>query len=222
MKKNIQYGNVFFRLATILFAIVILSLLFRTCQIKRDYKQAIDQILYLETDKVGIEKLIDEQGREISGLKASVLVRDRKIENQLKEIEQLKNLDAKVILHTKTIIDTQTITLHDTTYIEKTDTIKVQKFDYKEKWFAIEGKVKKNELIIDSLNILNKFTIEIGDEKVNMFKKQKKVYVRNENPYTTTEDMKAFILEDKQKWYQRDILKVVATAIGTAFLLRNF
>jgi len=222
MEKNIQYGNVFFRLATILFGLIIVSLLFRTCQMKKDYQQAVDQILNLETDKVGIEKLIDEQGREISGLKASVLIRDNKIEKQLKEIEQLKNLDAKVILHTKTIIDTQTITLHDTTYIEKTDTIKIQKFDYKEKWFAIEGKVKKNELIIDSLNIVNKFTIEIGDEKVNMFKKQKKVYVRNENPYTTTDDMKAFILEDKTKWYQRDILKIVATAIGTAFVIRNF
>jgi len=222
MERNIQYGNVFFRLATILFGLIIVSLLFRTCQMKKDYQQAVDQILNLEIDKVGIEKLIDEQGREISGLKASVLIRDNKIEKQLKEIEQLKNLDAKVILHTKTIIDTQTITLHDTTYIEKTDTIKIQKFDYKEKWFAIEGKVKKNELIIDSLNIVNKFTIEIGDEKVNMFKKQKKVYVRNENPYTTTDDMKAFILEDKTKWYQRDILKIVATAIGTAFVIRNF
>jgi hypothetical protein len=222
MEKKINYGNVFFRLASILLFLIVISLSFRTCQMKKEYSQAVDQILYLETDKKGIEKLIDEKGREVSSLRASVLVRDKKIEKQLKEIEQLKNLDSKIIVDTRTIIDTQIISLHDTTYIEKTDTIKIQKFDYEEKWFSIKGKVKKSELLIDSLKIVNQYTIEVGDEKVNMFKKQKKVYVRNENPYTQTQNMKAFILEDKQKWYERDILKVVATAIGTAFILRNF
>lgn len=172
-------------------------------------------------EKKGIEKLIDEKGRESAYLKATILTKDKAIQKQLKEIQQLKTLDTKINIVNHTRIDTLILELHDTTLITSNDTIKYQKFSHSEKWFDLSGKVEKKQLIIDSLKIKNQYTIEVGDAKTGLFKKEKRVYVRNENPYTSTDDMKFFILKDDRKWYQRDAWKIIGTAVITTFILRN-
>ena len=105
--------------------------------------------------------------------------------------------------------------------ITSNDTIKYQKFNHSERWFALGGKIQDKQLIIDSLKISNEYTIEVGDAKVGLFKKEKRIYVRNENPYTSTDDLKFFILQDERKWYQKDGWKIIGTAIVTTFIVRN-
>lgn len=193
-------------------------LLFRSWYLQHQYSSDVEDLL---RDKQGIEKLIDEQGRESAYLRATILTKDRAIQKQLKEINELKTLDSKIKIVNTTRIDTLLIELHDTTLITSTDTIKYQKFGYSEKWFSLNGKVQEKQLLIDSLKIHNEYTIEVGDAKAGFLKREKRVYVRNENPYTSTEDLKFFILEDKKKWYQRDAWKIVGTAILTTLIIRN-
>jgi hypothetical protein len=194
------------------------ALFFRSCINEHQYSSDIEDLLH---EKKGIEKLVDEQGRESAYLKATILTKDKAIQKQLKEIQQLKTLDTKINIVNHTQIDTLVLELHDTTIVTSSDTIKYQKFNHSEKWFELSGKVEKKRLIIDSLKIKNQYTIEVGDAKVGFLKKEKRVYVRNENPYTSTDDLKFFILEDKKKWYQRDGWKIIGTAVVTTLLLRN-
>jgi len=194
------------------------ALFFRSCKQEHDYSSAVEDLLH---EKRGIEKLVDEQGRESSYLRATILTKDKAIQKQLKEISDLKTLDVKLKIKNTTKIDTLILELHDTTIITSNDTIKYQKFKHSEKWFSIDGKVEKKQLIIDSLKIHNEYTIEVGDAKIGLFKKEKRVYVRNENPYTSTEDLKFFILQDERKWYQKDAWKIIGTAVVTTFILRN-
>ena len=137
----------------------------------------------------------------------------------MKEIKKLKSLDVKVILDTKTVYDTMTIALHDTTIITKTDTIKYQKFNFNDDWLILNGKVSDSKLIFDSLQVNNKYKIEIGDERVGLFKKEKKVYVINENPHTSTNDLQSFVLSDKKKWYQKDVWKIAGASLLTYFVV---
>jgi hypothetical protein len=218
-KNNL--GQVIPKLLNILLIAVCIILLLRSCQYKKEVADIQKELVSLSEEKQGIEKKYDEQGRELSSVKSIVVDKDRQIQKQLKEIEDLKKLDAKVIFRTKTIFDTTIITLHDTTIISKSDTIHLQKFNHKEKWFNIKGRVLKKELIIDSLSIENQFNVEMGDAKVGMFKREKRVYIRNENPYTNTTDIKSYVLEDKKKWYEKDWWKIVGTAVGTALIVRN-
>lgn len=210
---------------TILNRLLIISLIatciilfFRSWLSEHNHSSELEDLL---KEKKGIEKLIDEQGRENSYLKATILSKDKAIQKQLKEIRELKTLDAKIKIVNTTRIDTLIVELHDTTLVTSTDTIKYQKFGHSEKWFSLNGKVQEKQLIIDSLKIHNEYNIEVGDAKVGLFKKEKRVYVRNENPYTSTDDLKFFILEDKKKWYQRDGWKIVGTAILTTLIVRN-
>ena len=212
MKKTIN------RIVILSLIVICVSLFFRSCQQKHEYSSAVEDLL---REKQGFEKIIDEQGRESSYLRATILTKDKSIEKQLKEISDLKTLDTKIKIANHTRIDTLVIELHDTTLITSTDTIKYQKFSHSEEWFSIDGKVQDKKLIIDSLNIKNQYTIEVGDAKVGLFKKEKRIYVRNENPHTSTDDLKFFILQDERKWYQKDAWKLIGTAVVTTFILRN-
>ena len=194
------------------------ALFFRSCKQEHDYLSAVEDLLH---EKQGIEKLVDEQGRESAYLKATILSKDKAIQKQLKEILDLKTLDVKLKIRNVTKIDTLVLELHDTTFVTSNDTIEYQKFTHTEKWFSLNGKVQKKQLIIDSLRIHNEYTIEVGDAKAGLFKKEKRVYIRNENPYTSTEDLKFFILKDERKWYQRNAWKIIGTAIVTTFIVRN-
>jgi hypothetical protein len=198
--------------------VICVALFFRSCVNEHQYSSDIEDLL---RNKQGIEKIIDERGRESAYLKATILTKDKAIQKQLKEIQQLKSLDTKISIVNHTQIDTLVLELHDTTIVTSIDTIRYQRFAHLEKWFELAGKVEKKQLIIDSLKIKNQYTIELGDEKVGLFKKEKRIYVRNENPYTSTDDLKFFILEDKRKWYQKDAWKIIGTAVITTFILRN-
>jgi hypothetical protein len=206
------------RLVILSLVVTCIALFFRSCASEHQYSSDIEDLL---REKQGIEKLIDEQGRESAYLRATILTKDKAIQKQLKEISQLNTLDTKISIVNHTQIDTLILELHDTTIVTSNDTIRYQRFAHSEKWFELAGKVEKKQLIIDSLKIKNQYTIEVGDEKVGLFKKEKRVYVRNENPYTSTDDLKFFILEDKRKWYQKDAWKIIGTAVVTTFILRN-
>ena len=206
------------RLVILSLIVTCVALFFRSCQKDHEYSSSVEDLL---RDKQGIEKLVDEQGRESSYLRATILTKDKAIEKQLKEISELKTLDTKIKIANHTQIDTLILELHDTTLITSNDTIKYQKFNHSERWFALGGKIQDKQLIIDSLKISNEYTIEVGDAKVGLFKKEKRIYVRNENPYTSTDDLKFFILQDERKWYQKDAWKIIGTAIVTTFIVRN-
>jgi hypothetical protein len=185
----------------------------------KEASQSTIDLLKLQQDNLQLKKTIDDKGREIANIQVVVLDKDKKIQEQLKEINKLKSLDVKVIVDTKTIYDTMTIALHDTTIVTKTDTIRYQKFNFNDEWLILEGRVDNSKLFFDTLQVNNKYKIEIGEEKVGLFKKQKKVYVINENPHTSTNDLQAFVLNDKKKWYQKDVWKIVGASLLTYFVV---
>ena len=220
MKKNeTNYRDAIRSIVSISLLCICLLLGFRSCELVKEASQSTIDLLKLQQDNLQLKKVVDDKGREIANIQVVVLDKDKQIQEQLKEIKKLKSLDVKVIIDTKTIYDTMTIALHDTTIITKTDTIKYQKFDFDDEWLIIKGKVEKSKLIFDSLQVNNKYKIEIGDEKVGLFKKEKKVYIINENPHTSTNDLQSFALKDKKKWYQKDIWKIAGASLLTYFIV---
>jgi len=215
-----KYKDSLRSIASMFLLCVCLLLGVRSCELVKEASQSTIDLLKLQQDKLELKKTIDDKGREISNIQVVVLEKDNKIQEQLKEIKKLKSLDVKVILDTKTIYDTLTIALHDTTIISKTDTIKYQKFNFNDDWLVIKGKIDNSKLIFDSLQVNNKYKIEIGDERVGLFKKEKKVYVINENPHTSTNDLQSFVLNDKKKWYQKDVWKIAGASLLTYFIVK--
>lgn len=183
---------------------------FHSCNLEesssKQHKDLIEALLGNEN----LKKTIDSKNREITQVTAIMISKDKEVQKALKEIDRLKSLDAKIVFKTRTKYDTINMLLRDTTIIHDTDTIRSQKFDYKDQWLVMSGLVQYDSLMFDSLLINNKFSVEIGNIRKGLFKKQKVAFITNENPYTETTEAQTFILEDQKKWYDRGIVKFLA------------
>jgi|LakMenEpi03Aug12_release.lakeMendotaPanAssembly.Ray.scaffolds.fasta_scaffold304733_2 hypothetical protein len=205
-------------LIVLLFAIICV-LGFHSCNLEQSGSKQQKDLIEALLENENLKKTIDGKNREITEVKAIILSKDKDIQKALKEIDKLKSLDAKIVFKTRTKYDTINIVLRDTTIIQDTDTIKSQKFDYKDKWLAMSGLVEQDSISFDSLLINNQYSIEIGNIRKGLFKKEKVAFITNENPYSETTQAQTFILKEEKKWYQRDIFKIGLTAIGTFFIV---
>lgn len=158
-------------------------------------------------------KKIDKQDREVSMVQSVVVDQNRRIQNQLKEIRELKRLDSKVVFRTRTKIDTLRVAVVDTLIIRENDTIYDSRFAFGDKWIAMKGSISKDSILFDSLVVNNAYNVEIGVVRKGLFGKQNVAFIRNENPYTSTTEAKSFVVKENKKWYQKDGFKVVASTI---------
>ena len=201
-----------------LLGIFIAILLFQGCDGDRKYKNSLEQILALNQNRQELQRTIDEQGREIVSTHNIILTKTKEVEEQLKEIAELKTLSQKVIFKTETKYKTLEVPVYDTIVVYQMDTIEAKKFTFDDPWLSLSAQVLEDKVIFDSLKVNNQYNIEFGESKGGIFKRREQmVYIRNENPHSTTKDVVSFKLEAEKKWYQRGVWKFVGG--GLAFLL---
>jgi predicted RNA-binding protein YlqC (UPF0109 family) len=199
----------------------VLTLLFWQRNTRIDLQKAQDSLVELVSDKNDLAKVIDDRGREISSMKAIVLSKNNEIEKNLNEISELKSLDTKVIIKTKTRFDTMTIALHDTTIIYQRDTLLGKSFNHRDQWLSMGGSIISDSLQFDSLEVRNQYSLEIGEARVGLFKKETKAFLTNQNPYSSTTDMSTFVLKPQKKWYERSGWKLGVGALAGFFIARK-
>jgi hypothetical protein len=204
----------------VLLGIVIILLSFDGCNSRNKYQNSLDQILALTEANTQLQKTIDEQGREITSTQNVVLAQTDEIQAQLKEIDELKKLEQKVVFSTETKYETLTIPIYDTLIVIKMDTIEAKGFVYNDTWLNLSANILDDQVIFDSLKVFNKYNIEFGETKGGLFKKKEKmVYIRNDNPHSTTKEVASFKLEETPKWYQRGVWKFLGGGVGALLLL---
>jgi hypothetical protein len=199
--------------------LVIIALLFKTCSDAQEKSEAFSTISQLLKDKSELQISIDEMGREIA--KKEVITIPQILGDSIKENESLDVIETKVIFKTLTRRDTIKVHLIDTFIVEQADTFQVKAFQFNDGWVAFGGKVDSDTLTLDSLIVSNAYNIEMGKERKWRFGKQKRmVYIRNENPHTSTKDVTSFQLPDDKKWYQKDAVKYGVGGLGMFLILR--
>lgn len=200
--------------------IAVIILLFQGCDTRNKYQNSLDQILALTNNNVELQKTIDSQGREITSTQNIVLAQTDEIQAQLKEIDELKKLEQKIVFKTETKYETLTIPIYDTLIVIQTDTVEAKGFVYNDTWLNLSANILDDHVIFDSLKVFNKYNIEFGESKGGLFKKKEKmVYIRNDNPHTTTQEVASFKLEETPKWYQRGVWKFIGGGVGALLLL---
>ena len=199
--------------------LIIIALLFKMCSDAQERSEAVSTISQLLKDKSELQTSVDEMGREIA--KKEVVTLPQILGNSIKENESLDVIETKVIFRTLTRRDTIKVHLIDTFIVEQADTFQVKAFQFNDGWVAFGGKVDSDTLTLDSLIVSNAYNIELGRERKWRFGKQKRmVYIRNENPHTSTKDVTSFQLPDDKKWYQKDAVKYGVGGLGMFLILR--
>ena len=122
-------------------------------------------------------------------------------------LDGIKDLDAAGSVTTITNIYNDTVKLHDTIPCD----FEPIPMDKHTKGYDFYATITPSDLIIDSLFIPNEMKFVVGEQKIGLFKKERRIEVINSNPLIQTTGVTAYTIEDKPQG-----LKYVLVAIGGA------
>jgi hypothetical protein len=220
------------RVIYVLLFIVIIVLLWRSCESERDRSKLISQLGdYRLKEKVfNVERLKDSstlatQSQTILSQKEAIELGLLELEKSMKEVQsQVKQKSTTTIIEKQVpfipdgYVDTIGIVRGDNGEVVRRDSIAVPtRFKLNEKWFNVDGLVKKDGLIIDSLSIPNKTIVTIGYKKAGFLNLSKDavVQVKNENPYVNVTGLDNIVIKKKKKVWQNPLVQIgVGVVLG--------
>jgi hypothetical protein len=198
-KKNLLIG--------LLIACVIL-LVCGYANTKADLSSFKAQIGKLEFKEQKYLETIDDNGNRIAEQEQIILTKTQAIENNLLEIERLKEVSAQVVVNTITQIDSVFVPFYvDTTIVDSVDFdfIKVpQLFSLQNEWYSLGGTIKKSGFLLDSLSFRNELTLTLGNRSNGFLKPTTPlVLVEYSNPYVSTTGLQNIVIQNDLKWYDK-------------------
>lgn len=222
----------FNRIVYIVLAIIILVLLWRGCEQERDRSKLISELgEYRLKEKVfNVERLKDSstlatQSQTILSQKEAIELGLLELEKSIKEVQsQVKQKSTTTIIEKQVpfipdgYADTSGIVRNESGDVIRRDSIAVPtRFKLNEKWFNIDGLVKRDGLVIDSLTIPNKTIVTIGYKKAGFLNLSKDavVQVKNENPYVNVTGLDNIVIKKKKKIWQNPLVHIgVGVVLG--------
>ena len=96
------------------------------------------------------------------------------------------------------------------------------KFELKEKWFSINGEVKKDGVLINKLLIPNESTVTIGYKKTGFLWLGRKaiVEIENTNPYLSLSKVSNVVIEKKKGLLSNPLFWMAVGVLGGHFLIK--
>jgi hypothetical protein len=220
------------RVIYVLLFIVIIVLLWRSCESERDRSKLISQLGdYKLKEKVfEVQRLKDSstlatQTQTIMTQKDAISMGLLELEKSMKEVQsQVKQRSTTTIIEKQVpfipdgYADTTGVVKNENGEVIRRDSIAVpSRFKLNEKWFNVDGYVKKDGLIIDSLSIPNKTIVTIGYKKAGFLNLSKDavVQVKNENPYVNVTGLDNIVIKKKKKIWQNPLVHIgVGVVLG--------
>jgi len=220
------------RIIYVLLFIVIIVLLWRSCESERDRSKLISQLGdYKLKEKVfEVQRLKDSstlatQTQTIMTQKEAISIGLLELEKSMKEVQsQVKQRSTTTIIEKQVpfipdgYADTTGVVKNENGEVIRRDSIAVpSRFKLNEKWFNIDGLVKKDGLIIDSLSIPNKTIVTVGYKKAGFLNLSKDavVQVKNENPYVNVTGLDNVVIKKKKKIWENPLVHIgVGVVLG--------
>jgi hypothetical protein len=220
------------RVIYVLLFIVIIVLLWRSCESERDRSKLVSQLgEYKLKEKVfEVQRLKDSstlatQTQTIMTQKDAISMGLLELEKSMKEVQsQVKQKSTTTIIEKQVpfipdgYADTTGVVKNENGEVIRRDSVAVpSRFKLNEKWFNVDGYVKKDGLIIDSLSIPNKTIVTIGYKKAGFLNLSKDavVQVKNENPYVNVTGLDNIVIKKKKKIWQNPLVHIgVGVVLG--------
>jgi hypothetical protein len=220
------------RFIYVLLFIVIIVLLWRSCESERDRSKLVSQLgEYKFKEKVfEVQRLKDSstlatQTQTIMTQKDAISMGLLELEKSMKEVQsQVKQKSTTTIIEKQVpfipdgYADTTGVVKNENGEVIRRDSVAVpSRFKLNEKWFNVDGYVKKDGLIIDSLSIPNKTIVTIGYKKAGFLNLSKDavVQVKNENPYVNVTGLDNIVIKKKKKVWQNPLVQIgVGVVLG--------
>lgn len=197
----------------ILITLFVIAFLFRECQ----HQKQVDNLIVSVADyKDTAYYYKAENGKVVAYNDALELQNEDQIKAILKKdedfrllLEGFKNINATGGVTTIFRVEHDTIKLTDTIPCDF-EPILVERLTTE---YNFNGTITPTNFIIDSLTIPNEMKFVVGEKKIGLFKKEKRIEVVNSNPLIQTTGITAYVVEEKKNG-----LKFVLISIGGAIV----
>lgn len=218
----------------LIFALVIVAIffLFKSCEYARERDKLVSQLgeyrikeKAFETKRLSDSSTIATQSQTIVSQSEAIKLGLLELDDKMKKVQAQVKAKAEVVIVEKPVpfipngwVDTSGWVRDESGKVIRQDSIAVpQRFKLDEKWFNIDGYVKKSGLIIDTLKIPNKTTMTVGYKKTGFLNLSKEavVQVKNDNPYVTITGMDNVVIKNKRPFWKSPLFTLlIGTGIG--------
>jgi len=225
--------------------ILILLLIWKGCQLKKDHDNLLNQVSALKTGEKFFQKKLLEDSSTIASQTQTILSQDEAIKLGLLQLEgDIKKVQSQVRQGQKISIDSVEVPFIPNNWADTTgwmskiksgdssratldsllaNSIIVPKgYSLKNKWYTLDGKVRKEGLLIDSLSIKNESSVTVGWKNAGFLglKKEPIVEIKNTNPYLSVEKMSNVFVKKKKGLFQNPIFWTGIGIVGGHFLIK--
>jgi hypothetical protein len=204
---------------------LVVMLIFRECKRAIDQDKLLGQLAQyqLKEKKFEVERNKDSstiayQEQTLLTMaeanKLGLIEMDRKmksLQSQVRQQSQVQIVEKPVPFIPDGFADTTGMVRDEAGNVIRRDSIAVPtRFKLSEKWFNIDGLVKKDGLLIDTLTIPNKTVVNVGYKKAGFLNlgKQAVLSVKNENPYVNVTGLDNVVIRNKKKFWQSPLFGI--------------
>ena len=233
------------KITQIALVVIILLLAVKACQLQMEHDQLVNEVGNLQLGEQKFKEKIFEDSSTIvtqdqmivsqsDAIKMGMLKLDGEIKKVQHQVRQQQNIgiDSVVVPYVpNNFADTtgwmvrikngdSSRALLDT--LISNSLIVPAQFSLQQKWYSINGKVKKDGVLIDSLRIQNESSVTIGWKKSGFLGLGRKpiVEIKNTNPYLSVSKMNNVSIKKKKGLFQNPIFWTGVGIIGGHFLLK--
>tara|TARA_R110000868_G_scaffold70031_1_gene206229 strand:- start:1215 stop:1931 length:717 start_codon:yes stop_codon:yes gene_type:complete len=197
------------KVINIVLAFIILILIWKGCEIQREKNELVNQVSAYSIGEKAFNKKIQDDSSTIVTQTQTIMTQNDAIKLGLLKLEgQIKDVQSQVKESQEVIIKKVLVPFVPDNYIDTTkgwyaslkngqitkslvdslifnSLIVPRKFNKDDKWFTINGIVKKDGVMIDSIKIPNESSVTIGYKKSGFLNLGRTpiVEIKNTNPY---------------------------------------
>ena len=233
------------KLIQIALLIIIVLLILKGCEIKNDRDSLLTQISTFKLSDSDFKFRIAKDSSTIAFQNQTILTQGDAIKLGLLKLDgEIKKVQSQVNQVQDIVIDNAPIPYVPDGYADTTgwyskfrngDTSKAicdsfiansilvpTKFGLNDKWYSINGKVKKDGLLLDSLKITNESSVTIGYENYGFLNLKSKpiVEIKNSNPYLKVSKMNNVVVKKNKTILQSKLFWMGLGVLG-GFYINN-
>jgi len=223
--------------------LLILMLLWKGCQMQKENENLLKQVSSYQVGEKQFKTKMQDDSSTIALQTQTILTQEqavrigvlrlegsiRKVQSQVRELQEISINDVPVQYIPDDYADTtEWIAKYrggDTSKaicdsLKANSVIVPKAFGVSDKWYSINGKVKKDGLLLDSLKIFNESSVTIGWKNKGFLglKKEPVVEIKNTNPYLKVTKMNNVIIQKKKNIFQSPFFWLGVGVVGGKFI----
>jgi hypothetical protein len=227
----------------IVLAIIVVLLCYKGCEVVRDRNELLTQVSNYQIGEKEFKSRILKDSSTIATQSQTLLTQEEAIKLGLLKLEgDIKKVQSQVRQIQNIGLDSVFVPFIPSNYVDSSDWILKYKqgdkssatidslvahsivvpkpFELENKWYSIEGKVKKDGVLLDSLNIRNESSVTIGFKKSGFLnlKREPIVEIKNTNPYLEVSKVNNVVVKQKNGILQSKLFWMGVGILGGIFL----